>query len=245
VGWTNFGPTNTPGPIQVSGGTLSLGGLWSNSAGGGAGTMQVSGGALNLGGSFHTADIGAITHSGGTVAITGTLDNTGATLALDDTSGSWLTASGSITGGTLQITGAARFQQPLGGFTLNGITALSGVWTMLGGNGATTLVVCGDLNLGGTIIVNGSGSLVFTGPAGTTQNINSLGPAVIRAGICWEFPFTARHTSPKEPSGGPPRTSIPRAAPNAAARAILAAWPSAPTPAGRTWAGTRSARRGR
>jgi len=181
-GWTNFGPTNSPGTIQVAG-TLGFGGAWSNDAGGPPitpGTIQVAGGTLNLGGSFHTADIGAITRSGGTIAITGALDNTGATFALDDTTGSWNMASGSITGGTVQATGSAQFLQPLGGFTQDTITAFNGTWTMLGGNGETTLAVRGDLNLNGTIFLNGSGSLVFAGPAGTTQNINSIGTAVIR-----------------------------------------------------------------
>src|SRR5262249_10142119 len=103
------------------------------------------------------------------------------TFALNDTTGSWLMASGSITGGVLQASGSAQFQQPLGGFTLNAITSFTGTWTMLGGNGATTLTVRGDLNLtNGTMILNGSGNLVFAGSAGTTQNINSLGTAVIR-----------------------------------------------------------------
>ena len=183
-GWTNFGPTNNPGTIQVSG-TLSLGGSWSNYAGGAPiipGNIQVTGGTLNLGGQFHTADIGTITRSRGTVAITGALDNTGATLALDNTTGSWDMADGSVTGGTLQTSGAAQFLQPLSSFTLANITAFDGTWAMLGGNGGTTLVVRGDLNLNGAIDLSNNAALTFAGPAGTTQNINSVGTAVISLG---------------------------------------------------------------
>ena len=47
--------------------TLSLTGDWSNTA-----TINVSGGTLNLGGSFTQTELGTIVRSGGTVNLTGT-----------------------------------------------------------------------------------------------------------------------------------------------------------------------------
>ena len=182
----NGGSWTNSGTITLTSGTLSLGGSWSNFGGGAPiipGNIQVTGGTLNLGGQFRTADIGTLTNSGGIVTITGALDNSGATLALDDTTGSWYMADGSVTGGTLQTSGAAQFLQPLSSFTLANVAAFDGTWTMLGGNGGTTLVVRGDLNLNGAIDLSSNAALMFAGAAGTTQNINSVGTAVISMGV--------------------------------------------------------------
>ena len=71
------------GTLRATGGLLSLRGSWSSTAAGG---FDVQGGTLQLDGSFKTTDlnIGAgFTRSGGAVTITGTLDNSNDTLALD------------------------------------------------------------------------------------------------------------------------------------------------------------------
>ena len=83
--WSNA----ATGTLQVeNGGTLTTGGTWSN-----AGTMNVQiGGTLNLGGSIKTSTLGTIDGAAGTVNITGTLTND-ATLALTDTTGSWVLAA--------------------------------------------------------------------------------------------------------------------------------------------------------
>ena len=68
-----------------------------------------------------TAGIGTFTNSGGTVNLTGTLNNTASTLTLNATTGSWNLAGGTISGGTLAF---ADGQNPL--ITANNANLLSG-----------------------------------------------------------------------------------------------------------------------
>src|SRR6185295_13403169 len=64
-----------------------------------------AGNFLSLGGTFFlTAPISA---AAATVYITGTLDNTGKTLALDASTGSWVMRGGTIKSGTIQTAGGA------------------------------------------------------------------------------------------------------------------------------------------
>ena len=66
-------------------------------------------GTLNLGGSFTTAGLNlpAFTRSGGTVNLTGTLNNAAATLTLNAATGSWNLEGGTLSGGTLEQSGAS------------------------------------------------------------------------------------------------------------------------------------------
>ena len=86
--------TNAPsGTLNADGGTLTLGDAWNN-----AGTIGVTNSTLNLGGSFSTAGLGSYTRTGGTINLTGTLENTGATLILDAATGSWNLEDGTLEG---------------------------------------------------------------------------------------------------------------------------------------------------
>src|SRR5204863_9080556 len=78
-----------------AGTTLELAGTWSNRS-----VIHLTGGSLSLQGSFAASDIGTIDRpaGAGSIAIAGLLNNTGATLALNATSGPWTLA----TGGTIQ-----------------------------------------------------------------------------------------------------------------------------------------------
>jgi hypothetical protein len=74
-----------------------------------SGTIEVAGGVFNAGGTFTRSDLGNLRANGGTVNLTGTLDNTGTTLALDATTGTWNLAGGKIKGGTIApSTGGAQ-----------------------------------------------------------------------------------------------------------------------------------------
>ena len=112
--WTNA----SGGILQAEGGTLALGGPWSNAgqivvnnstlnlgnfadAWSDQGTITATSRTVNLGGSFTLVALGIFPRSGGTVNLTGTLDNTGTTLVLDATTGSWNLATGTLKGGTL------------------------------------------------------------------------------------------------------------------------------------------------
>ncbi|MFH1746164.1 MAG: hypothetical protein ABIG44_03880 [Planctomycetota bacterium] len=93
------------GTIDATRSELSLQATWTN-----AGVINAVDSIINLGGDFATADIGTINRTGGTVNITGHLDNTNDTLLLDATTGSWNLAGGSITGGTVQFADGQRLE---------------------------------------------------------------------------------------------------------------------------------------
>jgi RHS repeat-associated protein len=107
------------GMLEATASTLTLAGPWSST-----GSLGVSGGGtLNLAGTFTTADVASFSRNGGTVNLTGTLDNTGTTLALDATTGSWNLASGALKNGTLSEAGGAELVFTPSGGTLDGVTA--------------------------------------------------------------------------------------------------------------------------
>ena len=78
---------------------------------------------VNLGGVFTLAGLGTFDRTGGTVNLTGTLDNTGTTLALDATTGSWNLAGGMVQNGAItEADGSELFFTSAGG-TLSNVTA--------------------------------------------------------------------------------------------------------------------------
>lgn len=77
------------------------GSTWTNQ-----GMVSMTSSTVNLGGMFTIGTLGAFSRSGGTVNLTGTLDNTGPQqLTLSATTGSWRMFGGTIAGGT--VTGDA------------------------------------------------------------------------------------------------------------------------------------------
>jgi hypothetical protein len=157
-----------------NGGSLTLLDCWQNQ-----GLMRVDGGTWNLGGQFPTTAIGAVERTGGTVNLTGVLDNGGRTLVLDASSGSWALDGGTIRGGTVTSTAGARLivanhdSNRLDGVTVNGNLD---VWNV---NGAT-LAVTNGLVLNGTMQVghpatNWYGRIHFEG----SQNLSGNGAAVL------------------------------------------------------------------
>ena len=121
-------------------------GSWGSTA---AGKFDVQSGTLQLDGSFKTADLNigtGFTRSGGAVTITGTLDNTGDTLALDASTGAFnlssangagLVRGGLITGVGSNALGILASQQG----TLDGHRAAR----ITGDNRAGLIVAPGDL----------------------------------------------------------------------------------------------------
>src|SRR5262249_7702160 len=101
--FNDAGNLSGSGQTSIEGGTFVLSGSnWSNTE-----SINLISGNLNLGGSFTTAGLGTITRVSGTagvVNLTGTLNNSGATLTLDTANngtGSWNLAGGTIFGGTV------------------------------------------------------------------------------------------------------------------------------------------------
>jgi hypothetical protein len=93
---------------DTNGKSISLSGHWSNT-----GTIRaLNGGILNLGGTFTRSGLGSFSAAGGKMNLTGTLDNTGATLALSPATGSLTVIGGTIIGGTITGSGGASLLLP-------------------------------------------------------------------------------------------------------------------------------------
>ena len=168
--WTNAGL------IQASNATLNLSGSWSNQTG----QITVNNSLLNLGGSFTTAGLGAITRTGGTVDLTGSLNNATDTLTLDAASGSWNLRGGTITGGTVNTSGGSTLLLTTSGGTLSNVqfngdvlaNATSSFVNLAGATRFDTLRLQGNntqarLNAGYTI----NDAIVSEGAAGGTRQI--------------------------------------------------------------------------
>ncbi|MBI5758610.1 MAG: hypothetical protein HZA46_08840, partial [Planctomycetales bacterium] len=85
----------------AAGQTATLNGTWSTT-----GALNVTGGTLNLGGDFTTAGLNlpSFSNTGGIVNITGgTLNNIGDVLTLNNSTGQWNLAGGRLFGGTLNF----------------------------------------------------------------------------------------------------------------------------------------------
>ena len=184
--WTNA----TGATISANASTLTFGGSWTNS-----GTITaVNGSTVNLGGSFTWAGLGSFSASAdSTVNITGTLNNTGNTLTLNNTSPIWNLNGGTISGGSVAfgnnlniINGTlSGVTVPTGdtiGLTAGGTLTLSGSWSNQGSistaansilnlGGTFTPAAIGTLNLGPGATVNITGNLSNTGNTLTLGNI--------------------------------------------------------------------------
>ena len=140
---------------------------------------------LNLGGSFTTADIGTLARAGGVVNLTGILTNTGGTLILDATMGSWNLMNGTVIGGTVAFADGSSFLTTTGNGTFDGVT-LNGDMTI--SNGQSLTVVNGltlnailtlaststgfntDLRFGGGIqTLAGTGEVLLAGSASNNR----------------------------------------------------------------------------
>jgi hypothetical protein len=84
--------------------------------------IKLDAGVLSLAGTFLVSDIGIIERSGGTVDISGTLNNAGTELVLDVATGSWRLGGGTVLGGKVTASGGAKLIASNSGGTLNAVT---------------------------------------------------------------------------------------------------------------------------
>ncbi|MBI3416827.1 MAG: Ig-like domain-containing protein [Verrucomicrobia bacterium] len=183
----------------VGTGALTLADTWGNT-----GTINASGATVNLGGTFTLPQLGIFNRTDGTVTLTGLLNLTGDTLALNATTGSWQIDRGTIKGGTVTLNEGAKLicvgniGSTLDGVTLNGdldvtstlaqafirngLTLSGSVLLDRGGNitfeGTQTLA-------GGTIVIGGTlgGGGIFPNTVTVADNTSlTLGPAVVVRG---------------------------------------------------------------
>jgi hypothetical protein len=170
--------TNT-GTIEASGANASLymsgassSGTWSNAGG----TIEALNGAtIYLGGTFSNANLtqGAIDGLGGTLDLTGTLNNTG-TLA-PPTSGIFTLDGGTIAGGTVDASlNALTFSSQIG--TLNGV-AMVGNFSLPANAGFSVK--------NGTTF---SGNMTFAGNNYVYMDGPSAGGITLGAGLTWSSP---------------------------------------------------------
>ena len=146
-------------------GILSLGGDWTNTA-----VLTINGGAtLNLGGSFDATDIGTLDRQGGTVNLTGTLNNQGTTLALNATTGGIHLRGGRINGGV--VSGQSLIGTDSNG-TLDGVTldtdldltpnnSVVTVQNNLTLNGTATIGYRARIDWPGSQTLTGTGTVVY------------------------------------------------------------------------------------
>ncbi len=164
--WTN----NSSITIQDDG-TLNLSGTYNNQ-----GTIVATESTVNLGGEFTTAGLGSFSRTGGSVRITGTLDN-GLGLVLDSTTGSWEIAGGRVVGGTLDTvddtlfsaTGRGINSPVLDGVTMDGTLSVSP---------SSSLAIVNHLTLNGAMrVVGGPGSQAssINFDTSTPQTLNGTG----------------------------------------------------------------------
>ncbi len=130
---------------QISGddGAIELRGDWSN-----AGTLETVDTLVDFGSEFTLADVGTFSRDGGTVRITGTLHNTGATLMLDESFGTWDLHGGAIIGGTVASDADFRLRATASG-RLEEVTLQSVELFLASGN---DVLVAGDLTLDDAVI---------------------------------------------------------------------------------------------
>lgn len=170
------------------------------------GTVQISGGTFELGGRFASdaIDLAGFQRSGGTIAITGEMDNTGRTFAPPSGLGAIDLDGGTIAGGTVTMANnrllriGDNFGTSLEGpMEFNGIINVSyspgAVLTITGGltlNGRLQLANGGQVRLENTQTIDGTAEVVFfnTGApgellaAGGHDDVITLGPDIVIRG---------------------------------------------------------------
>jgi hypothetical protein len=161
------------------GSTVAFAGSWDNK-----GVVQADNATIGLGGTFTPDKIGTLQRTGGTIRLTGAINNTGSTFNADAV-GSWQLAGGTITGGTVGAAPGASFStaRPTSS-TLNGVTLTAPSLVVSSGstlnvqNGLTLDTAPGGDPSGPKISLSagtfGTASVTFTG----TQTLAGTGSLI-------------------------------------------------------------------
>ncbi len=190
---TNF--TNLGAMSATSGSILDVGGNWTNASG----TMSVdSTSTLRLGGVFQTANLGTINVTpGGSVEVTGTVDNVGGVFA----GGPGWSLSGTITGGDVQGSGLTYASGTLDGVSVLGGLSLTNFGEYVRLSGGT--MVAGDIaienssqiELDGTFnltsqtmvlgdVTGANTGYVYLGP-GSSMNVDNASTIQMNSGVVY------------------------------------------------------------
>ncbi len=197
-----------------NGGTLFVNGTWTNSSTIGDGLDPLAEWNLEQHGHhqchqfdhepgrlIHGPNLGTFNRTTGTVNLTGTLDNTGTTLALNATTGSWNLVGGTLKNGTLSETGGAKLVGTASGGTLDGVT-LNGDLDLSQQSGVN-LTVRNNLVLNGTMSLgNADGSTygyVYFGDYASPSRRFSGNATVLYGGSGSNRSTTTATTTGREP----------------------------------------------
>ena len=194
---------NTGLAEATNGSTLTLNAAsWNNSTGR---IEAAAGSTVNVGGSTTTAMFGTViadpatdAAAAGTVNLTGTLDNTSASLNVNASTGSYRLAGGTITGGTINQSGGATLSVAPG---LNGnVSSLVGV-TVTGGD--LNVLESGSLNVSnGLTVASGNLNLAIASTlilSGTNPTLDNL-----TVQVTGEYAYLSLNAD--APAGGGPAT---------------------------------------
>src|SRR5437773_3958274 len=154
----------------TNGGVLVLASPWSNT-----GTLRLDGGTLDFASAFRTADLGNVQRNGGTITLSGTLNNTNAQLALNAASGPWIMQGGAIHGGTVSTAEGAKLLFTTAGGTLDAVT-VNGDLDLTGNNVLVTVV--NGLTLNGTATIGATGGVWSRMEFSGTQTLGGAGTVV-------------------------------------------------------------------
>ena len=135
------------------------------------GTITATNSTVNLGGAFTVAGLGTFQASGDTINLLGTVNNTGSTLALSGSTGSWNLAGGTINGGTVSESGGADVALSSSGGTLNGVT-VNGPLDLTANNAYA--YVTNGLTLDGTATLGYEARLYFSGGSQTLAGTGTV-----------------------------------------------------------------------
>ncbi len=155
------------------------------------GTLSSNASTVDLGGFFTVKGLGTYNRTGGTVNLTGTLNNAASTLVLNTTTGSWNLQGGTVKGGTVEATAGIALVANTSFGTLSGVTLSAS-----GGNAspldmktnASAVIVSGGLTLSGVTIFLGNaagatyGDLYLIGAAETIDGVSGH-PGKITLGL--------------------------------------------------------------
>jgi hypothetical protein len=172
-GGVEFSPNPGAGTLNITGGTLTSGGMWAGH--GGTGTINQSGGTLNIGGQhmlFGWNFGSTLNLSGGTMNMTGSgnIFNFGHTAA----SGMNVTGSGVANlSGSISLQSGSQFNVNGGTLNLTNTTATNSIVNIANDNSLIVVQGGGVLNmLSGLQTVGTANGGLWLGNAGTTGTLN-------------------------------------------------------------------------
>ncbi len=188
-GFLYLNAMNNEGTISADSSTMEMSDGWGNS-----GVLSATNSTVNFGGTFRLSDVGTFNRSGGTVNLTGVLDNTGTTLLVDTAfSGGFALSYGTIKGGVVDASDANYVMDTSSGtldnVTLNtdlAVNKLYGYLTITNGitlNGILTLSGSNShLYFEGNQVIDGTGKVLLSG-GGCSLNIQDSSTLTVSSGI--------------------------------------------------------------